>query len=169
LHGGHIGPHGGFCERAAAEFFSQGEWLEKTLFLFLAPPLEQGHRTQTGMHRHRHPQVGIDRFEFLASQPERDVVHALAAVADGEAQAENPQFAHPPQRVGHRLGLAVILFDDRRNFLAGEIAHHLLNHFVFIGKRKIHADSCANYTKPTERLVGFSGYFSTPNFTGDVS
>ncbi len=88
------------------------------------------------MHRHRHAQVGIHRFQFFAGQAEREVIHALPAIADGEAQPQNAQFAHPFDGTGHGFGFAVVFLDAGRHFAAGEIAHHFLESFRVLARAR---------------------------------
>ncbi len=84
------------------------------------------------MHRHSHTQMRIYGLQFFAGQSQGDEVHALAAIAHRKTQPQNAQFSHAFKGKGHGFLLAVILGDDRRNFLLGKIAHHLLHHHVLL-------------------------------------
>ncbi len=130
--------HSRFGERAAADLDSFRERDEEFPFLFLRPPLEEGERAKPGVDRHRHTQGGVHRFEFFADQAEGDEVHACAAVADRDRDAEEPEAAHAFEREGDGLLLAVIFFDDGRDLFLGEVPHHLFCHFMFGGEGKIH-------------------------------
>src|SRR4029079_14102239 len=50
------------------------------LLLFLGAPRVKRQRIQSGMDRHHYTQKGIDCFEFLAHESERDVVETGAAI-----------------------------------------------------------------------------------------
>jgi len=140
-HGGHVRPHAGFRKRSAADLFAFCQWDEEFLFLFFGAPLEKRPCAQPNVYRHDHAQGGIHRFQLLASQPKRDVVHALPAVTDGEANAQDAQFAHAFEQPGDRFLLAVVFFNDRRDFLLGEVAYHLLRHQVFVAEGEVHGIS----------------------------
>ena len=53
---------------------------EIPLLLIFGAPREQRQAVEAGVHRHDHAQRRVDVLELLARQPERDVVHAGAAV-----------------------------------------------------------------------------------------
>ena len=118
-------PAPGFGEAEHRDALAARLRRQKTLLLLLVAPLQQRQAVQPDMHRHRGAQAGVGRFQFLAGQPQGDVVEALAAVAFGDADAQNPQLRHARQQV-RRHGLAAVsLLDDRRNLALGKGSHHL--------------------------------------------
>src|SRR3990172_2583019 len=93
------------------------------------------------MDRHRHAQGAINGFEFLASQAEGDIVHALAAVFDWKTNPQDTEFAHALQHPGNWFTLAIVLLDNGSNFLLSEVAYHFLRHQMFVGKGKVHVEA----------------------------
>ncbi len=83
------------------------------------------------MHRHHHSQGRVDCLQLLAYQPQRDVIHALPAVAHRQAYPQDAQLCQAWQHDRVHLPAAVAFLDERRDFLLDEFAHHLLYHPLF--------------------------------------
>ena len=120
-------------------FLPLGQRHQEVLLLLLGAPLEQRHGAQAHVHRHGDPQVGVDGLQFLAGQPQADVIHALAAIADREGQTQDPELAHAPQHPLDRLLAAVSVLDHRRDFLPREVPHGLAVELLFFGEGEVHA------------------------------
>ena len=101
--------------------------------LTMGTPLSEGnalHLDRTGDWR--------GALQLLAHEAEADVVEALTAVADGDADSQQAKFAHTGEVVGVKFLLAVPLSHAGDDLFGGEIAHHFLDLTVFFGKGEVH-------------------------------
>jgi len=139
LHIGTIGSGTRLCESTAANSFPLSQWNQVFFFLRLRPPLQQHQTAQTGMHGEHNTQSRIDRFEFLTSQPERNIIQPLTAVFHRNAHAQNPQFSHPWQCERRHFLFSVLFTDRRGNFFLCKITYHHLHHELFLSQVEVHA------------------------------
>jgi hypothetical protein len=105
---------------------------EVFFFLLLAAPLKQRQTIEAHVDGQNHPQAGVHVLQLFARQPQADAIHPRATELDRQANAQDTQFAQPLENPRDVFLLAVVLLDDRRDFLLGEIAYHLGDHFVFL-------------------------------------
>ena len=117
LDGARVAAGAGFGQAVAGDLRALRLRHEIALLLILAAPRQQRQAVQPGVHRHDHAQRGVDVFEFLAGQPQADVIHAGAAVLLRHRDAEQAEPGHAAEdAIAIEAVLAIGLADVRRNF-----------------------------------------------------
>ena len=122
----------GFGEAVGGNLLPLGLRPQVALLLGVAAPGKEREGVQAGMHRHDDPKRGVHVFEFLAGEPHRDVVEPGAAVALGNRDPQDAQFAESGQDLAvEHLG-GVVVADMRRYLAGGEVADQRLRRPVLL-------------------------------------
>ena len=133
-HGRHVAAGARLGEAEHGDALTARLRRQKALLLILVAPLQQRQAVQSNVHRHGCPQTRISRLQFLAGQPQGDIIETLAAIAFRDADAENAQLGHARQQVRWHGLIAISFLDDRRNFPLGKCSYHLLCTQMFVGQ-----------------------------------
>ena len=96
-HGSHVTACACFGQAKHRHLLAARLWRQKALLLRFAAPLQQRQAVQSHVNRHGCPQTRISRLQFLAGQPQGDIIETLAAIAFRDADAENAQLGHARQ------------------------------------------------------------------------
>ena len=107
------------------------------LFLLFGSPAENTKAVQPDVHRHRHSQKRVARFQLLAHKTERDVIKARSTVLFGNAYAEQSKIGHLIEYASFEMGFFIPFLDMRRHLAVAKLADGLLQCQMFFGQFKI--------------------------------
>jgi hypothetical protein len=138
-------------ETEGGELGALGLGNEPAQFLLLGTPLQEGETVETDMYAHDDSQEGIDVFELIAGEGERNVVETETTVLLGDGEAEDTELTHFCEDFRMKLTLGVPLLDIGRDLTLGEFAHHVANLNLLLGETEIHRRSTALHWNPPRR------------------
>src|SRR3954469_9367637 len=111
---------------------------EVARLLILVAPRQEREAVQAGVHGHDDAQRGIEILELFARDPERDVVHAGAAVFLRHGNPEQTEPGHPAENpIAVEVVFAVVLADEWRDVLRAPLANGLLEQAMFVVESEI--------------------------------
>ncbi len=134
---GGIAPCLGLRQAVRAELCAGRERPQEALLLLVGPVVVNGPADQGVVHRHDHPDRGIDLRDLLHCDHIADRIESGAPPLGIDHHSKEPELAQLPDRVGWKLRLDIPLDRGRRHLVLCEVARGVADHLVCLVQFKL--------------------------------